>query len=178
MSQSPMAFQDPQMQQTMQNMMPQFLQQMRNPAIQDMMTNPQALNAIMQIQQGMAQLRAVAPEAVGSLGIPAPLPGAAPVTPTAPTPAPGSAAANLTPAPQNEALFADFMSRMMNGMSTGANPTLPPEQRFATQLEHLASMGFVNREANIQGTLLIPNKENSLKNSNFRNSSDRHIWRY
>lgn len=156
-----MAFQDPQMQQTMQNMMPQFLQQMRNPAIQDMMTNPQALNAIMQIQQGMAQLRAVAPEAVGSLGIPAPLPGAAPVTPTAPTPAPGSAAANLTPAPQNEALFADFMSRMMNGMSTGANPTLPPEQRFATQLEHLASMGFVNREANIQGTLFIPNKENS-----------------
>lgn len=148
-----MAFQDPQMQQTMQNMMPQFLQQMRNPAVQDMMTNPQALNAIMQIQQGMAQLRAVAPEAVGSLGIPAPLPGAAPVTPTVPTAAAGTPGANLTPAPQNEALFADFMSRMMNGMSTGANQTLPPEQRFATQLESLASMGFVNREANIQGKL-------------------------
>ena len=26
----------------------------------------------------------------------------------------------------------------------------PPEQRFAAQLEQLASMGFVNREANIQ----------------------------
>lgn len=32
------------------------------------MTNPQAFNAIMQIQQRMAQLRAVASEAVGSLG--------------------------------------------------------------------------------------------------------------
>lgn len=147
------------MQQTMQNMMPQFLQQMRNPAVQDMMTNPQALNAIMQIQQGMAQLRAVAPDAVGSLGIPAPLPGAAPVTPSAPAAAAGTPGANLTPAPQNEALFADFMSRMLNGMSTGSSTatgqTLPPEQRFATQLEHLASMGFVNREANIQGAFYL-----------------------
>ena len=27
----------------------------------------------------------------------------------------------------------------------------PPEQRFAAQLEQLATMGFINREANIQG---------------------------
>ena len=29
----------------------------------------------------------------------------------------------------------------------------PPEQRFASQLEQLAAMGFVNREANIQGKI-------------------------
>ncbi len=29
--------------------------------------------------------------------------------------------------------------------------TLPPEQRFASQLEQLSAMGFMNREANIQG---------------------------
>ena len=33
-------------------------------------------------------------------------------------------------------------------------PSQPPEQRFATQLEQLAAMGFVNREANIQGEIL------------------------
>lgn len=33
-------------------MMPQMLQQMQNPEVQQMMTNPQALDAIMQIQQG------------------------------------------------------------------------------------------------------------------------------
>ena len=27
----------------------------------------------------------------------------------------------------------------------------PPEQRFAAQLDQLANMGFINREANIQG---------------------------
>lgn len=27
----------------------------------------------------------------------------------------------------------------------------PPEQRFASQLEQLANMGFVDRQANIQG---------------------------
>ncbi len=28
----------------------------------------------------------------------------------------------------------------------------PPEERFQSQLEQLASMGFVDRQANIQGT--------------------------
>lgn len=43
-------------------------------------------------------------------------------------------------------------------MGTGGVPgnspaatTMPPEQRFAQQLEQLASMGFVDRQANIQG---------------------------
>ncbi|VDP94188.1 unnamed protein product [Echinostoma caproni] len=37
--------------------------------------------------------------------------------------------------------------------SSQANPisTVPPESRYASQLEVLASMGFINREANLQG---------------------------
>lgn len=31
-------------------------------------------------------------------------------------------------------------------------PQQPPEERYRSQLEQLASMGFVNREANLQGT--------------------------
>lgn len=42
-------------------MMPNFLQQLQNPEIQNVMSNPQALNALMQIQQGVEQLRTAAP---------------------------------------------------------------------------------------------------------------------
>lgn len=133
--------------------MPQFLQQMQNPEIQSMMTNPQALNAIMQIQQGMEQLRSAAPGLVGTMGIPPAMPGAPniPATPQSTTTT-GSSIPNLAASPQNEALFSDFMTRMLGGMSSGANPNLPPEERYSSQLEQLTSMGFLNREANIQGT--------------------------
>lgn len=52
-----------------------------------------------------------------------------------------------------QALFSEFMARMMNGMATSANPSAPPEERYSTQMDTLASMGFVNREANLQGWL-------------------------
>jgi ubiquilin len=56
-----------------------------------------------------------------------------------------------TPSLGNQQLFQDFMSRMMNGMTNqGTQQNLPPEQRYQSQLEQLASMGFVNREANLQ----------------------------
>lgn len=55
---------NPQMQEQMRAMMPAFIQQMQNPQIQSVVTNPDALAAIMQIQQGMEQLRTVAPELV------------------------------------------------------------------------------------------------------------------
>ena len=42
---------------------------------------------------------------------------------------------------------------MRGGMDSLAGSTLPPEQRFASQLEQLAGMGFIDRQANIQGKL-------------------------
>ncbi|CAO1438277.1 unnamed protein product [Diamesa serratosioi] len=143
--QSPMMQGNPALQEQMRTMMPQFLQQMQNPEVQSMMSNPQALNAIMQIQQGMEQLRSVAPGLVGSMGIPPPPPGAPSTTgqnPSIPTPPAG-----------NQQLFTDFMQRMMNGMSTGANTNQAPEERYQSQLEQLTAMGFVNREANLQALI-------------------------
>lgn len=137
---SPILQGNPQLQDQMRQMMPQFLQQMQNPEVQQMMTNPQALNAILQIQQGMEQLRQVAPGLVGTMGIPPPPVGATP-------PQPGA-----NPAVANQQVFGDFMQRMLNGMTNqvGAQ-NQPPEERYQSQLEQLASMGFVNREANLQG---------------------------
>lgn len=45
------------------------------------------------------------------------------------------------------------MARMVAGMSAGQNENLPPEQRYQAQLEQLASMGFVNRDANLQALI-------------------------
>jgi len=42
-------------------MLPNFLQQLQNPEMHNLMSNPQALGALMQIQQGVEQLRNVAP---------------------------------------------------------------------------------------------------------------------
>lgn len=154
---SPMLANNPQLQEQMRTMMPQFLQQMQNPDVMSMMTNPQALNAILQIQQGMEQLRAAAPGVVGSMGIPPPPPGSntpnntttggtntsTTTTTTAPTTAPAA----------NPQLFNEFMTRMLNGMSSGANTNQPPEERYSSQLEQLTAMGFVNREANLQALI-------------------------
>ena len=43
-------------------MMPQFMQQLQNPAVQSMMTNPEALAAINQVQQGLQRLQAASPD--------------------------------------------------------------------------------------------------------------------
>lgn len=146
MSQNPLLANNPALQEQMRTMMPQFLQQLQNPEMQQMMSNPQAIEAILQIQQGMEQLRTVAPGLVNTMGIPPPPPGA-------PATSSGTTTTNTPPVGSNPALFSDFMSRMINGMATGSNTNAPPEERYRSQLEQLASMGFVNREANLQALI-------------------------
>lgn len=77
-SQNPLLRGNPALQQQMRTMMPQVLQQLRNPVIQNLVTNPQALNALLQVQQGMETLRQTAPNVLNSLGVPPPNPNAAP----------------------------------------------------------------------------------------------------
>lgn len=48
------------------------------------------------------------------------------------------------------------MQRMMAAMSNNqTNSSQPPEQRYSQQLEQLTAMGFLNREANLQGRKTI-----------------------
>ena len=109
----------------------------------------------MQIQQGMERLRTAAPEVFQSLGLPTLPPNLVP-------PVPGvdgnSSPAQPAPAPApagNDQIFNQLMGQMMGQMRAG-NPDQPPEERFASQLEQLASMGFVDRQANIQGRSTAP----------------------
>ncbi|KAH8284240.1 hypothetical protein KR044_000790 [Drosophila immigrans] len=180
LSSSPLMSNNPQLQDQVRQMMPQFMAQMQNPDVMNMLTNPEAINAILQIQQGMEQLRSAAPNLVGTLGIPPPPPGINAATAAATTdPASGDGSSNNT-SPNNAAagapnaaglaaaaagaglapgggpnaqLFNDFMMRMLNGMSNNADTTQPPEVRYQSQLEQLAAMGFANREANLQALI-------------------------
>ncbi|RZC41646.1 ubiquilin-1 [Asbolus verrucosus] len=169
---NPLLSGNPQLQEQVRSMMPNFIQQLQNPEIQNAMSNPQALNAIMQIQQGMETLRQTAPNLVNTFGIP----GAATTTttttttstststtstttPATTTPSTTSTTQASTTTTQSSATgqsadpFSEFMARMVAGMAAQRDTTLPPEQRYQTQLEQLASMGFVNREANLQALI-------------------------
>ncbi|XP_045501513.1 ubiquilin-1 [Colias croceus] len=158
-NQNPMFANNPQLQDQIRTMMPQMLAQLQNPEMQQMMSNPQALNALLQIQQGMEQLRAAAPSLVNNLGFGAAAataaPPAAPTAPTAPTAPAAPAAGNAPPRQQqNTELFTQFMQRMVAAMSNDQNSSnQPPEQRYSQQLEQLAAMGFLNRDANLQALI-------------------------
>jgi ubiquilin len=170
-------------QEQMRQMMPQFMQQLQNPAVQSMMTNPEALAAIQQVQDGLQRLHTVAPDLYRTMGMPSVGPGLAlnptPLTAASTTSSTtttdsattsGTTASTTTPSataggeglppsatPEQANAFAQLMSQMVTGMeSQGLNN--PPEERFSGQLEQLASMGFVDRPANIQGTQEIANQ--------------------
>ncbi|KAJ2949675.1 hypothetical protein O0L34_g15602 [Tuta absoluta] len=147
-NQNPMFANNPQLQEQIRSMMPQMIAQLQNPDMQQMMANPQALNALLQIQQGMEQLRTAAPGLVSNLGMGV---GAATAPPTIPTNPPTNPAARQQ---HNSELFTQFMTRMMSSMSaTQSNTAAPPEQRYSQQLEQLTAMGFLNREANLQALI-------------------------
>jgi len=166
LSNNPMFAGNPAMQQQMQQMMPQMLQQMQNPSVQQLMGNPEALQAIMQIQQGMDRLRTTAPDVFQSMGLPTLPPNLVPpVVPSTAAPATGTTPASPSTAPtttnptspgqapaMNPDVFSQFMTQMMGQMRAG-NPEQAPEERFASQLDQLASMGFVDRQANVQALI-------------------------
>ncbi|RWS07017.1 ubiquilin-1-like protein [Dinothrombium tinctorium] len=134
---NPLLAGNPQLQEQMQAMFPQMVQ---NPEMQALLTNPQALEAILQIQRGVDQLSRVAPNLVGGL------PTAAPNMNTT------TRNTNTTTPPQNAASV-NALSQLMAQMLNNPNQQLPPEERYRSQLEQLAAMGFSNREANLQALI-------------------------
>merc|ERR1712055_138167 len=122
LSNNPLFAGNPALQQQVTSMMPQLLQQMQNPQTQQLMSNPEALAAIMQIQQGMDRLRAAAPDLYQSMGLPTlppnlvPSPAAAgsPGTPAAPAGStPGSGGPTPAAGQPNREQFSQFMTQMM-----------------------------------------------------------------
>jgi len=163
-SSNPLFAGNQQLQDQMRNMMPAFLQQLQNPAVQGLMTNPDALQAIQQIQEGMQRLQSVAPELYSSMGFPGVGVGmnigtsssttaastSALTTTTASSPSPTTT--STTSSADSQQAFSQLMQQMVTSMA-GQGLNTPPEERFRSQLETLTSMGFVDRQANIQALI-------------------------
>lgn len=167
-----------QLQDQLRLQMPIFLQQMQNPDVLSVMANPRAMQALLQIQQGLQTLQNEAPGLLPgfSPGVPAPVSGLG--SPgsgsTAPTAAPGTgtgtgpgtvnSSSSASPAPTSTGPGPgtlpgpgtpqqQLMQQMLQ-MLAGANTQVQnPEVRFQQQLEQLSAMGFINREANLQALI-------------------------
>ncbi|KAM6037933.1 ubiquilin-4 isoform 2-T2 [Theristicus caerulescens] len=135
---------------------PDFAAQMQNPDSLSILTNPRAMQALLQIQQGLQTLQTEAPGLVPSLssfGMPRMPPSSTggstipenPV-PSASTPASASPAGGGNPQQQ-------LMQQMIQLLAGGSSQAQSPEVRFQQQLEQLNAMGFINREANLQALI-------------------------
>ncbi|XP_007457976.1 PREDICTED: ubiquilin-4 [Lipotes vexillifer] len=150
---------NPQLQEQLRLQLPVFLQQMQNPESLSILTNPRAMQALLQIQQGLQTLQTEAPGLVPSLGsfgmsrTPASSTGSntgsAPEAPAS-LPAP-PATSSPTGASSAQQQLMQQMIQLLAG--SGNSQVQTPEVRFQQQLEQLNSMGFINREANLQALI-------------------------
>ncbi|KAM6959135.1 ubiquilin-4-like [Aplochiton taeniatus] len=143
---------NPQLQEQFRAQMPVFLQQMQNPEALSVMTNPRAMQALMQIQQGLQTLQTEAPGLMPGLGT------GIPGIPTAPPPMGGSVAPEnpaSSPSAGTNAAQQQMMQQMLQMFAGGGGggSTQTPEDQFQSQLEQLSAMGFINREANLQALI-------------------------
>ncbi|CAF1604569.1 unnamed protein product [Rotaria sp. Silwood1] len=160
---NPMFADNPKLHEQMINALPAMMEQMRIPEIQALIQNQQVLEAITQVQQGLRQLHAAAPNLFqiddllsnlrfGPTGLSLPAnnePSSS--STTQPTPFDSIAIGNtsLLHDPNNHAGVFGQMSNMISNQ----NMNTPPDQQYAVQLEQLVSMGFTNREANLQALI-------------------------
>jgi ubiquilin len=179
LSSNPLISGNPELQAQLTQSLPSMLERMQSPEMQAIMSNPRVLQAMMQIQAGLTQLQLEAPQLAPTAafgGFPLiPPPGSTTPVPSSTTSSssvPSSAAAQTAntgsstgssttttdssaqPPPLQSPLdnpFSALLSQLMGG--AGGQPLEPPEQRYRTQLEQLAAMGFLNREANLQSLI-------------------------
>ncbi|XP_013363812.1 PREDICTED: ubiquilin-4 isoform X2 [Chinchilla lanigera] len=150
---------NPQLQEQLRLQLPVFLQQMQNPESLSILTNPRAMQALLQIQQGLQTLQTEAPGLVPSLGsfgmprTPAPSAGSnSGSTAEAPASSPGTPA--TSPPTGTSSAQQQLMQQMIQLLAGSGNSQVQtPEVRFQQQLEQLNSMGFINREANLQALI-------------------------
>nr|XP_046273800.1 ubiquilin-4 [Scatophagus argus] len=158
---------NPQLQEQFRSQLPIFLQQMQNPEALSVMTNPRAMQALMQIQQGLQTLQTEAPGLMPSLmsgGVPGIPTGGVPGIPTGgvagiptgggmPTENPASSPSSAGTNTAQQQLMQQMLQMFAGGGGGGSATTQTPEVRFQSQLDQLSAMGFINREANLQALI-------------------------
>ncbi|XP_040010385.1 ubiquilin-1-like isoform X1 [Xiphias gladius] len=145
---------NPQLQEQMTQQLPLFLQQMQSPELLLAMLNPKAMEALLQIQQGLQTLAAEAPVLIPAAGL-------------------GNSGANVKVDPelQSESVLnsqsgngpqvatvteqqqQQFVQQMLQALANTNNGVHHEEAEFQEELEHLSSMGFRDRQANLQALI-------------------------
>ncbi|XP_023658846.2 ubiquilin-1 [Paramormyrops kingsleyae] len=146
---------NPQLQQQMRQQLPVFLQQMQNPEMLSAMSNPRAMQALLQIQQGLQTLATEVPGFMPGLGM-GPLSavlGGAVGTAGNPASAPASADPGSSQAGAEASRQQQFVQQMLQALASTSSQVQSPEVRFQQQLDQLNAMGFLNREANLQALI-------------------------
>ncbi|KAG0592796.1 hypothetical protein KC19_1G281600 [Ceratodon purpureus] len=112
---------------TMLNQNPQFRDMMQSPDFIRQMSSPESLQQLMQLQQAMIAQRGRQPPGQNL----------------------GAAGGGLGGAP---GMNMDALLSMFGGLGSTApaNPDVPPEQLYASQLSQLAEMGFIDTQENIR----------------------------
>ncbi|XP_054436633.1 ubiquilin-3-like [Pteronotus mesoamericanus] len=129
--------------------------------LQAAMTNPRAMHALLQIEQGLQVLATEAPHlllwfmpclaGLGNMaGVAEPregalMPGARPVAP-APEVPPAQGSVEVGP-------HSTPFLHILQALSNANSQQLQPENHFRVQLEQLRTMGFLNPEANLQALI-------------------------
>ncbi|NXU34882.1 UBQL1 protein, partial [Drymodes brunneopygia] len=151
---NPLFVGNPQLQEQMRQQLPTFLQQMQNPDTLSAMSNPRAMQALLQIQQGLQTLATEAPGLIPGFN-----PGLGGVgssgAPTASTVPSSVSTENTSPASGTaEPGHQQFVHQMLQALvGANAQQLQNPEVRFQQQLEQLSAMGFLNSEANLQALI-------------------------
>ncbi|XP_063224696.1 ubiquilin-1 [Bacillus rossius redtenbacheri] len=157
MSSNPLFADNPALQEQIRLMMPNLVQQLQNPEVHNLMTNSQALEALMQIQRGVEQLRTAAPNLVTSMGLGGPMPPTFPgMAPADGASAPTSSPASPASAPPASPAASPGTTTTTNSTTTTTTPptttasTLPPQQDVFSQFmaRMVASMASQSGNSN------------------------------
>ncbi|XP_070761235.1 ubiquilin-1-like [Enoplosus armatus] len=145
---------NPQLQQQMRQQIPLFLQQMQSPELLSAMLNPRAMEALLQIQQALQTLAAEAPALIPTAGL-------------------GNIGASVNAAPElasdsvlnsqsgsgpgvatvTEQQQQQFVQQMLQALANSNYRVHDEEAEFQEELEQLSSMGFGDRQANLQALI-------------------------
>ncbi|XP_028658260.1 ubiquilin-1-like isoform X1 [Erpetoichthys calabaricus] len=145
---------NPQLQEQMRQQLPVFLQQMQNPETLSAMSNPRAMQALLQIQQGLQTLATEAPAFIPGLGLGG-LGGLSNIASSGSSSTSTPATTDNTSNSQRTGELGQqrFIEQMLQALASDNQQTQTPEVRFQQQLEQLSAMGFLNREANLQALI-------------------------
>uniref|UniRef100_A0A3Q1IIA3 UBA domain-containing protein n=2 Tax=Anabas testudineus TaxID=64144 RepID=A0A3Q1IIA3_ANATE len=144
---------NPQLQHQMRQQLPLFLQQMQSPELLSALLNPRAMEAVLQIQQGLQTLATEAPALIpltelenGGTSVNA-----------APKLASDSVLDNQSGSGSHVATVTEqqqqFVQQMLQTLANTNNRVHSEEAEFQEAMEQLSSMGFRDRQANLQALI-------------------------